>query len=110
MPLATALALLAGPVWIDAFGWRSLVVGLLAGVSLAMALWLLRAVPTRHRRGRGWGRAALVPRLRHTLAAPGPWLVALSFAVYSGQWLAVIGFLPTIYLQAGVSGAASPGC
>jgi MFS family permease len=33
--------------------------------------------------------------------------VALTFAVYAGQWLAVIGFLPTIYLQAGVSGAAT---
>ena len=32
---------------------------------------------------------------------------ATSFAVYSGQWLAVIGFLPSIYTQAGVSGAAT---
>jgi MFS family permease len=39
--------------------------------------------------------------------APGPWLVALSFAVYSGQWLAVIGFLPSIYAQAGVAGGVS---
>ena len=31
----------------------------------------------------------------------------LSFAVYSGQWLAVIGFLPTIYTQAGISGATT---
>jgi hypothetical protein len=29
--------------------------------------------------------------------------VALTFAVYSAQWLAVIGFLPTIYAQAGLS-------
>ncbi len=27
--------------------------------------------------------------------------------MYSGQWLAVIGFLPAIYTQAGVSGAAT---
>jgi MFS family permease len=45
--------------------------------------------------------------LRQTLSAQGPWLVALSFAVYSGQWLAVIGFLPTIYAQAGFSGSAT---
>jgi predicted MFS family arabinose efflux permease len=49
----------------------------------------------------GWGS-----RLRGTLAARSPWLLAASFAVYSGQWLAVIGFLPAIYQQAGVSGAA----
>ena len=53
-------------------------------------------------RDRAWGA-----RLGQTLSAPGPWLVALSFAVYSSQWLAVIGFLPTIYLQAGVSGATT---
>jgi MFS family permease len=45
--------------------------------------------------------------LRHTLSSRGVWLIAISFAVYSGQWLAVIGFLPSIYTQAGVSGAAT---
>ncbi len=115
MPFGTALALLVGPVWIGAFGWRSWW-WLLGGVSLAMALWLARAVPDAPAApdmpdmpaapapaaaaGGGWW-----PRLRRTLAAPGPWLVALTFAVYAGQWLAVIGFLPAIYLQAGVSGA-----
>jgi MFS family permease len=29
--------------------------------------------------------------------------VVLSFAVYSGQWLAIIGFLPSIYAQMGLS-------
>ena len=38
-----------------------------------------------------------------TLRSRGPWLVALSFAVYSGQWLSVIGFLPTMYAQAGLA-------
>ncbi|HSM21172.1 MAG TPA: MFS transporter, partial [Rubrivivax sp.] len=49
----------------------------------------------------------LASRLRLTLAAPGPWLVAVTFAMYSGQWLAVIGFLPAIYAQAGVAGGAT---
>ncbi len=107
MPLGTALALLAGPVWIDAFGWRSWW-WLLGGVSLAMALWLARAVPDAPAGcAAAAGASGFVPRLRATLAAPGPWLVALSFAVYAGQWLAVIGFLPSIYLQAGVSGAST---
>ncbi len=37
-----------------------------------------------------------------TLRATGPWLVAAAFAVYSSQWIAVIGFLPAIYGEAGV--------
>ena len=43
-------------------------------------------------------------RLHQTLTARGPWLVALAFAMYSSQWLAVVGFLPSVYAQAGVSG------
>jgi MFS family permease len=31
----------------------------------------------------------------------------MCFAAYSSQWLAVIGFLPTIYLQAGITGVTT---
>ena len=44
-------------------------------------------------------------RLTHTLGAPGPWLAALTFCAYSAQWLAVIGFLPSLYAQLGWGGA-----
>ena len=103
MPLGTALALLFGPLCIQALGWRAWW-WLLAVLSLAMALWLARSVPP----SAGPPRVALAwtASLRQTLAAPGPWLVAAIFATYSGQWLAVIGFLPTIYTEAGVPGAA----
>ena len=105
MPLATALALLIGPLVIAALGWRGWW-ALLAGLSAAMALWLAHAVPplpaAAPARSEGWPA-----RLAQTLSAPGPWLVALTFAVYSSQWLAVVGFLPTIYLRSGVSGAAT---
>lgn len=104
MPFGTALALLAGPVWIDAFGWRAWW-WLLGGISLVMALWLARAVPDVRAASASGVGVGLWQRLRLTLGAPGPWLVALIFAMYAGQWLAVIGFLPSIYLQAGVSDA-----
>ena len=52
------------------------------------------------------GSAALWwQRLVQTLSHRGPWLVSLAFAVYSAQWLAVIGFLPDIYARAGVAPA-----
>ncbi|MDE2616460.1 MAG: MFS transporter [Burkholderiales bacterium] len=111
MPLGTASALLCGPLFISLFGWQSWW-WVLAVLTLAMAVWVWQVVPpdtprTSATKGQplqqpGWGH-----RLRLTLGAPGPWLVALSFAVYSGQWLAVIGFLPTIYAQAGVAGGLS---
>jgi len=106
MPLATALALLLGPLAIAAIGWRGWWWAL-AALSAAMAIWLRYAV------AKDAGPAASSPsstwlfRLRQTLTAPGPWLVAFSFAVYSGQWLAVIGFLPSIYVQSGIVGAVA---
>lgn len=104
MPTGTALALLGGPLFIPAFGWGAWW-WLFAGVSLAMAAWLMRVVPAdpvvqMH------ASVGLWVRLRRTLGARGPWLVALCFGMYSGQWLAVVGFLPSIYAAAGVSGAA----
>lgn len=108
MPLATALALLAGPWVIALAGWRAWWWGL-AALTLAMAIWLAAAVSTAAGGRARPGSQALpwLTRLGSTLAAPGPWLVAMAFAMYSGQWLAVIGFLPTIYAQAGVVGTVA---
>ena len=116
MPFATALALLTGPFFIGWLGWRGWWWSL-GGLSLAMAVVLSRTVPAgptarpvapsaeNPPKGAIVGRWS--NRLRQTLVAPGPWLVAVTFAMYSGQWLAVIGFLPAIYAQAGVSGGAT---
>lgn len=137
MPVGTALALLCGPLAIAAAGWRPwwwLLSGL--SIAMALALWRgvpgdaqAGGAAEEANRGpdrpatsqtpgkspgpgeaqaagetpaEGWGQ-----RVRQTLAAPGPWLVALCFAVYSSQWLAVVGFLPSIYAAAGVAPAAA---
>ncbi|HSC64570.1 MAG TPA: MFS transporter [Caldimonas sp.] len=106
MPFATALALLLGPLAIESIGWRGWWWAL-AVPSAAMALWLPRALPARAGLSAPSSPSSWLGRLRQTLAAPGPWLVALSFAMYSGQWLAVIGFLPSIYAQSGIAGFAA---
>lgn len=118
MPLGAAAALLLGPQFIASFGWQAWW-WWLAALSSAMAVWLWWALPSDEQR-RLEARRNTAPdghahgpdggwrqRLRDTLTSPGPWLVALSFATYSGQWLAVIGFLPSIYAQAGLSGATT---
>ena len=103
MPLGTATALLAGPAVIALAGWPGWW-WLLALLSLGMGLWLWRALPQAlDRPAAGSAGQAVLQRLRRTLRLPGPWLAALAFAAYSSQWLAVIGFLPTIYSQAGVA-------
>lgn len=103
MPTGTALALLAGPLFIPAWGWSAWW-WLFAGVSLGMALWVARVIPA-DPPVPAQTASGVMDRLRRTLGARGPWLVALTFGLYSGQWLAVVGFLPSIYAAAGVSGA-----
>ncbi len=112
MPFGTAAALLLGPLVIAVGGWPGWW-WLLAVVSAGMAAWLWAAVPADppHAAGEDIVPAGWQLRLRQTLSAPGPWLVALTFAAYSSQWLAVIGFLPTVYAQGGfgtaLAGAAT---
>ena len=104
MPLGVASALLVGPALIAVLGWGAWW-WVLAGVSAAAAFGVAASVPGDK------AQAAITPtavterwpaRLRDTLRAPGPWLLAAAFAVYSAQWMAVIGFLPAIYAEAGV--------
>ena len=104
MPTGTALALLFGPLFIPAWGWSTWW-WLFALVSLAMALWMARVIPADPSAPVGQRDAGMLQRLRRTLGVRGPWLVALCFGLYSGQWLAVVGFLPSIYAAAGVNGA-----
>ena len=108
MPFGTALALLCGPPVMDAIGWPGWwwLIALLSGaMALAVQRWVPADPPHAHpvahpgTPAEGWGA-----RLASTLTSAGPWLVALTFATYSAQWLAVIGFLPSLYAQQGWGG------
>ena len=46
--------------------------------------------------------AGWIWRVRCTLGTRGPWLVAFAFAAYSAQWLAVVGFLPSMLADSGL--------
>jgi MFS family permease len=108
MPLGAALALLAGPQvigWMAPdWGWRVLW-WLLAALSAVLAVLVVWRVPADATRPQG---ALASPSggalISATLRSPAAWLMAVAFAMYSGQWLAVVGFLPSIYAQAGVGG------
>jgi MFS family permease len=98
MPFGTAAALLVGPAFIAWAGWPGWwwVLSLLSAAMAAVLWWSVPAQADAVRTTTGRGR------ILRTLRAPGPWLASLAFAMYSSQWLAVIGFLPTIYAQAGL--------
>jgi len=115
MPVGTALALLCGPWVMAAVGWPGWW-WTLAALTAVMAVWMWLAVPAdlahQHRpdvdseAGSFHLDAVWSQRLRATLSSAGPWLVALTFAMYSSQWLSIVGFLPSIYAQSGSSVAA----
>lgn len=110
MPVGTALALLVGPWAYATLGWR-LSWALLGGVSLLALAWVARWVPADSflvpHPARGPMQQAPVhqapvqQRLWLVWRSGSAWLLAGSFFMYSGQWLAVIGFLPTVYSAAG---------
>jgi MFS family permease len=116
MPTGTGLALLLGPLAIATLGWAGWWAGL-ALLSAAMAVAAAVVLPpdskaesARPQGGSGpvspTGSPTVSPSastFTATLSRSGPWLLALSFGAYSAQWLTVIGFLPTVYAEAGVA-------
>ena len=109
MATGTAIALFGGPLLMGLTGWQGLW-GLLAVVSALMALWVWLQVPSERQRLGALAAAtnpvpteSALARLRLTLTSAGPWRIAIVFSMYSSQWLAVIGFLPSVYAQAGLS-------
>ena len=107
MPFGATLALLCGPAVIGLAGWPGWwwLIALFSGVMALLVHWRapddpVSASASAQAAAEGWGA-----RLRSTLGASGPWLGAFTFCCYSGQWLAVIGFLPSLYAQSGWGGA-----
>ncbi|MCH8550677.1 MAG: MFS transporter [Natronospirillum sp.] len=102
MGLGVGSALLVGPLWLDAFGWQSwwLLLGALS-LLLAWAVWQRVPRSADNAPATGLPEQTWGTRIQRTLTRPGPWLVAITFALYSGQWIAVVGFLPTLYTEAG---------
>ncbi|MES2402491.1 MAG: MFS transporter [Pseudomonadota bacterium] len=111
MPLGTSLALLLGP-WAMLLGspddgWR-IWWCLLSAVAVLMAALVGWRVPSDRSsdtvgQAKPENKSPTRTLLGLTLRSRPVWLMALTFAAYAGQWLAVVGFLPTIYSKAGVA-------
>mgnify|MGYP001099330610 CR=1 FL=1 len=103
MPTGTATALLLGPVLMAHFGWATWW-ETLGAIALLMALLFNMGVPRVAVAVAGARPpAANLQRLRLVWRTPQVWRVALAFACYSGQWLVIIGFLPTLLQTGGMS-------
>jgi cyanate permease len=101
MPLGAGLATLLVPTAIAVLGWRGtwLVDAAVTGcVLMAVTRWVPRT-PTRRPQGLG----ALLAAVR----SPGIMCLAVGFGFYAGQYLAVVGLLPTMLVEGGLSLAAA---
>ena len=109
MPCGTALALVGGPGVMAVVGWSGwwMVLAVLAAL---LAAWSARALPQEPGRdavSQPSEAGSWAAPVRDTLSSRGPWLLALTFAAYSSQWLTVIGFLPTLYADAGIAASTA---
>jgi len=97
--------MIAAPALLAPFGWRALWLANAALVAL-YALAFARAtaaLPTP-----GASPEPFATGVAATLRAPGPRLLALTFATYTFQYLAVFGLLPTLLIEtAGASPATA---
>ncbi len=121
VPFGTGIALIVGPMVIHGVGWPGWwwAVAVLSGLMVIAVAVTVPADPPRPPAPSGVAKAGVAQtagvgvgtpagfagRVRATLRARGPWLAAIVFGLYASQWMAVIGFLPTVYAQAGWTGA-----
>ncbi|MEZ5657705.1 MAG: MFS transporter [Burkholderiaceae bacterium] len=100
MPAGMAIGLLVSPLIATAAGWR--MVWQVHALAMFACLLALRSQVPGDRAGLS-PVARFVPLVRRTLRAPGPWLLAACFAVYAGQYLVIVSFLPSVYQAAGIA-------
>ena len=93
MPTGGAIALLAAPWLIAAWGWRGLwtVFSLLA-LACALAFW--RLVPASH-----YGKVSSMRLVAESLARGGNLAMAALFAFYVAQWTSILLWLPTFLID-----------
>ena len=100
LPVGQLVMFLAGPLVLALIGWR----GLWAGNAVVLALFATVCLVALPRTTTPSGTA---PSIRGVLRSPRVLALAVVFGLYSLQYLAVIGFLPTIYRASGVDDVAA---
>lgn len=94
MPTGGTIALLAAPLALAGFGWRSLWLALAACTAMCAALLASRVpVPTF---GGGVGSLRL---LTESVTRPGSLVLCVAFICYVGQWTSIMIWLPTFVVD-----------
>lgn len=100
MPLGTAIMILAAPPLLEGLGWRGLwqvnaALMLLYALVFALATRDLASHPARAE----GARRSVLSDMTTTFTAPGPLVLAFCFATYTGNFIGIMGFLPTFLVE-----------
>ncbi|MFD4874166.1 CynX/NimT family MFS transporter [Streptomyces sp. NPDC058420] len=101
--ISTFAGLVVGALVLQVVSWRVWWWGM-AVLALAPLPWVLARVPRDAAVGVR-GAADGLARIGRTVRASAPWTAGLVFACYTLPWMAVVGFLPTIYRDGGMTGS-----
>lgn len=116
MPAGMSLALVITP-WLIALGGWQLAWWASATAALAWAFVVWRKIGSESPVATHAPQAATLPTTsthrppsfiesaRVTISSRGPWLIALCFMAYAGQFVGIFSFLPMIYTEAGLDPA-----
>lgn len=100
MPTGMGAGLFLAPALMAGAGWR----GAWAFCAAAAAVWAVLVAATQPRRpSQATPPAAIGAHALETLRSRGPWLLALCFGFYAGQFTGIFSFLPSVYREHGVS-------
>ncbi|QCU78920.1 MFS transporter [Citricoccus sp. SGAir0253] len=100
--LATFLAVLASTLLLTAVSWQAwwIAMAVVTAGTIPLVVLFVSPPPAAH----GADLRGALRRVGATVRTPTPWIAGLVFACYTLQWGSVIGFLPTIFDEAGVGG------
>lgn len=99
---ATFVGLIASAFFLQVGTWQAWW-WVMAMVTLVPIPLVLGFVPADRPTGSGGARAA-AGRIGITARSGRVWIAGLVFGCYTIQWMAVVGFLPTVYGQSGLTG------
>lgn len=102
MGTATFFGLIASAFFLQVGTWQTWW-WIMAAVTLIPIPLILRLVPKDQPHAVGGAKAATA-RIGVTARTGKVWIAGFAFGCYTIQWMAVVGFLPTIYEQSGLSG------
>ena len=101
MGLGVGIAMLSIPLLLQYFTWQKIWFGLgLVCLGLAAIIQMLLSFPRTH--STQTSSLSFLSVVKMTLRHAPVVCLAIIFAAYTSQWLTVIGFLPSIYLNANI--------